>query len=74
MAPGFKKVKIEPDLGKLSGVSAKVPQPEGSIQLKLKKDDNGMEGEIWLPNGIQGEFIWMGKSIELYPGKQKIKM
>ena len=72
-APGFKKVKIEPSLGELTEVNASMPVPDGMITVMLKrKQKNGIEAEITLPENVNGRFIWRGKVTRLHAGKQKI--
>jgi len=74
-APGFKKVKIEPALGELTEVKGSMPVPDGMITVILtRKNKNGIEGEISLPENISGRFIWQGKEIQLHGGKQKINV
>jgi hypothetical protein len=72
-APGFQKVRIEPFLGELKEVKGAMPSPKGTISVKLKrKNKAGIEGEIILPENLNGKFIWNGIEIQLRGGKQKI--
>ncbi len=74
-SPGFKTVKIEPNLGTLTVIECKMPHPKGIIFLTLRKaGDNGIKGEIVLPQDLEGEFLWNGQKIELLSGKQKIDL
>ena len=74
-APGFKKVTIAPALGELNEVSAKMPHPNGEIQVTLKRDGkNKINGEVVLPQQVTGSFVWQGKTIALKGGRQSIKM
>ncbi|MGA7719803.1 MAG: alpha-L-rhamnosidase C-terminal domain-containing protein [Ignavibacteriaceae bacterium] len=73
-SPGFQTVKIEPHLGNLKYIDAKMPYPEGNIEVKLKRKGNdGIEGDIFLPDGVPGKFIWQGKEFLLKPGNQKVE-
>ncbi len=73
--PGFKSVRIEPHLGPLTWVEAKMPHPLGSIEVKLKrKGPNGITGTISLPAGLEGVFIFNGKTIHLKPGSERIEL
>jgi hypothetical protein len=73
--PGFKKVNITPALGKLKEVEGVMPHPLGVISLKLKRTGKeGIQGEISLPEGLDGNFTWNGKTVELKGGSQKIKL
>ncbi|MFN8356594.1 MAG: alpha-L-rhamnosidase N-terminal domain-containing protein [Spirosomataceae bacterium] len=72
--PGFESVKVAPALGELTEVSAKMPHPKGEISLSLKrKGVTGITGEISLPAGTKGKFIWQGKDTELVSGVNKIE-
>jgi alpha-L-rhamnosidase len=72
-APGFKKVKIEPHLGKLTEANGVVPHPLGNIDVKLKrKGSSGITAEITLPRGVSGNFVWNGATVELKAGTQVI--
>jgi len=73
MSAGFKTVIIEPHMGKLEYIEAKMPHFKGDIILKLKrKNKNGIEGIIILPEGLSGKFVWNGKEIRLTGGLHKI--
>jgi len=70
--PGFRKVIIEPALGKLRFIKGEMPHPAGIIFFDLKRKDNdGITGEIKLPDGLNAIFIWKGKTQTIY-GKSKI--
>jgi alpha-L-rhamnosidase len=71
-APGFTTVNIEPALGKLKFIRGMMPHPAGSIIFDLKRTGtDGINGEILLPDGLTGQFIWNGKTIPL-KGKTSI--
>ncbi len=74
-SPGFKTVIIAPHLGRLKFIEAKMPHPNGDILVSLKrKDDNGLEGNVLLPQGLSGIFIWKGKQVQLHSGRQSIAL
>ena len=65
-SPGFKTVEIAPALGKLTFIKGQMPHPAGNIVFDLKrKGINGITGEVVLPEGLTGKFIWNGKTITL---------
>jgi len=65
-SPGFKTVEIEPALGKLTFIKGQLPHPAGMILFDLKRKGNdGIIGEIILPEGLTGIFKWNGKAIDL---------
>jgi len=64
--PGFKSVEIKPALGKLNYIKGEMPHPSGTISFDLKRNgENGITGEIILPDGVSGKLIWNGRSIPL---------
>lgn len=72
-SPGFKTVIIEPQLGELNFIEVKMPHYKGDILVKLKrKGKKGIQGEIVLPKGLTGKFIWNRKEIILKEGKQEV--
>jgi hypothetical protein len=71
---GFKTVEIEPALGKLTFIKGQLPHPSGMIIFDLKRKGNdGITGEITLPEGLTGIFRWNGKTIDL-KGKTAIDL
>ena len=73
--PGFSSVRIEPALGELNEIKASMPHPKGTISLNLKREGSTrIKGEISLPPGLTGKFIWAGKETVLGPGVQKIEL
>ncbi len=69
---GFSKVKISPNLCGLEWVKGKMPHQKGFIEVNFKQVDNGLVGEITLPNGLEGEFEYRGKTQKLSSGKNII--
>jgi alpha-L-rhamnosidase len=73
-SPGFKTVVIEPALGKLTFIKGQLPHPAGMIIFNLKRSGNeGISGEIILPEGLTGTFRWNGKERAL-KGKTEIEL
>jgi hypothetical protein len=71
--PGFKSVRIEPNLGNLKNIDATMPHQLGTIHVKLQKDkENQITGEITLPIHLDGVFIWNGVQRPLRGGTNKI--
>ncbi|MBV9158272.1 MAG: family 78 glycoside hydrolase catalytic domain [Acidobacteriaceae bacterium] len=67
-APGFKRVRIAPNLGALNHVSARMPHPRGEIQVELQKRAGKLVTDVELPAGISGEFSWSGTDRALRSG------
>ncbi len=73
-SPGFKKIEIAPAPGKLNFVKAKMPHPNGMIEVDLKKNEkHGITGYVAIPYGVTGKFIWKGETIFLTGGKTEIE-
>jgi len=73
-SPGFAAVRIEPHLGHLKEVSAKMPHPHGEIAVSLKREGAGIAAEISLPEGVTGSFVWAGEMVELRAGAQAVRL
>ena len=71
-APGFRRVRIEPHLGALKKAAGTVPHPKGEIQVALIRQGEGVQGEVALPMGVDGEFVWRGRRVALKPGRNTI--
>ncbi|MFT3750695.1 MAG: family 78 glycoside hydrolase catalytic domain [Agriterribacter sp.] len=68
-SPQFKTVVIAPHFGKLKSIQAKLPHPRGMIEMNINKTDAGaISGNVRLPNGVNGTFIFNDRSIELTGG------
>lgn len=74
-APGFGKLIIEPHPGGLGFIDAGMPHPKGMITVDLTFGKNGaVKGTVTLPPGLDGIFVWDHQTIDIVPGKQKIKL
>ncbi|MDH6304167.1 alpha-L-rhamnosidase [Parabacteroides sp. PF5-5] len=72
-APGFKKIRIAPSLGKLKEVSGSMPHPFGTVKASYSVDKKGkLTATLSLPSGTSGTFIWKGKEYPLSAGEQQI--
>jgi alpha-L-rhamnosidase len=73
-SPGFKTVEIEPAPGKLTFIKGQIPHPNGIISFDLKRNGtDGIKGDVVLPEGLTGSFIWKGKTIPI-KGKTNIEL
>lgn len=70
---GFKSIKIEPKLGSLNFIDAKIPHPNGVIAVTLRRNGKNLSGRIYLPAEISGTFINGGLQIPLSAGENIIK-
>jgi len=66
-SPGFKTVRIEPHLGTLNNVEARMPHPRGEIVVAYRRRGAGVEVSTTLPPGVTGELIWKGKTYPMAP-------
>jgi hypothetical protein len=65
---------IRPALGELTEVEGVMPHPKGMIRVKLRKTRAGISGEVELPEGVSGRFVYGGKEVELKGGRQTIAL
>ena len=73
-SPGFKTVRIAPCLGPLTWVRASMPHPAGQIAVSLRrKGKTGIAGDVKLPEGLKGTFVWNGRETALEGGLTKIR-
>jgi len=73
-SPGFKTVKIKPNLGQMTNVSGEIPHPKGTIGVDYKVLDNKWNIEINLPDGTKGTLIWKNKTYKLKTGKNTLSI
>lgn len=67
-APGFSRVLIEPNPGELEWLQAAIPHPKGEIHVDFVFENGGISGEIKLPKGLEGRFLWDGEEVWLGSG------
>ena len=73
-APGFKKIRIEPQLGRLQKASGSIPHPSGKIDVSYDLSPGIRKAVIEIPAGTTGVFIWKGKSQPLKPGRSSYNL
>jgi alpha-L-rhamnosidase len=73
-SPGFKTVEIAPALGALQRASGKMPHPAGEISVKLERAGAGARGDVTLPPGVSGRFVWRGRRVRLHPGLNSLEL
>jgi alpha-L-rhamnosidase len=73
-APGYSRVRIAPNLGKLHDLRASVPHPKGVIEVELTLNQGKLTAHVTLPAGTPGEFIWQGQRRELHPGENRLTL
>lgn len=71
--PGFKSVRIEPNLGKLQFAEGQIPHPAGNIAVRFDKTPTGgLKGTVTLPPNLTGTLRFKGKALPLKPGTQQL--
>ena len=73
-APGFQQVSIEPLLDVLEWAEAIVPHPNGEIRVVARRQEETLNLEVALPEGITGTVTWNGVIRELRSGNSKVSM
>ena len=71
-SPGFRTVRIEPNLGPLQRVSGRIAHPAGFIEVRFERSGDSLDGDVDLPAGITGVLSWRGASNPLKEGKQHV--
>ena len=72
--PGFKSIKIAPNLGRLKKINASMPHPEGEIHVDItRKGESGLTGIVYIPMELSGTFHWNGNVLELNGGRQFVE-
>ena len=74
MAAGFKKVRIAPNPGQYRHVRAKMPHPQGTIRLDWQRGDAGITATVELPEHIEGELDWNGRTYALHGGQNRLEL
>jgi hypothetical protein len=72
--PGFRTVRIAPELGDLKRLTIRYPHPLGEIVAHYEVTGSGLHAEITLPAGLSGIFEWQGKSHPLHGGKTTLDL
>lgn len=67
-APFFAKVRVAPSPGGLRRIDSRLPHPKGFIDTAMRFSGDGVSGEIRLPEGVPGTFVWKGREYPLSPG------
>ncbi|MGA2272413.1 MAG: alpha-L-rhamnosidase C-terminal domain-containing protein [Bryobacteraceae bacterium] len=71
-SPGFASVRIAPHPGNLTEVAATFPHPKGAISVTYERQGNHLTGMIVLPEGLDGIYVWNGRTQPLHSGRNEI--
>ena len=72
--PGFRTVRIAPELGDLKKLTVHYPHALGEIVAHYEVTGGGLHAEITLPSGLRGIFEWQGQSHPLSAGKTTLNL
>jgi hypothetical protein len=70
-SPGFKTVRIEPQLGPLTSAKGTMVHPRGEIIVDVTVADGRSAGTITLPDGVSGVLVTDGRETTLKGGTQR---
>lgn len=73
-APGFRRVRIEPHLGKLTHLEAAMPHPAGQIRVSYQRKGDQWLASITLPGNLSGELVWRERSYPLGQGTTVLRL
>ncbi len=73
-APGFRRVRIAPHLGTLDHLDAAMPHGSDEIHVHYERHGQKWTATVTLPAGLDGDFVWLGKTYPLHAGKQELKL
>lgn len=72
--PGFSSVSIMPNMGPIRQAKASMPHPKGMIEVDFaRRGKYGILADITLPEGLEGEFVFRNRRIELQSGRNRIE-
>lgn len=71
--PGFRKVRIEPQIGHLTYVQATLVHPWGEISIHLSLKNSILRAEVTLPNALTGTLVLNATRIPLHGGRQSVE-
>ena len=72
-SPGFGSVRIAPQPGQLNRIDATYPSPRGKIGVNLSfGEEKRATGQVTLPEGMYGEFVWNGQTRTLKSGTNEL--
>jgi len=73
-SPGFQTVRIAPQPGNLQNAKTILPHPLGDIRVEMSFQQKNCSGEVHLPPGITGMFVWQQSAISLHAGNNSIDL
>src|SRR5579872_4022868 len=74
LSAGFESLSIEPNLGTLHRAEVTMPTPKGMVEVEYRRQTNGVEAHIVLPEGTSGRLLWKGRAQSLRSGPQTLTL
>jgi len=74
LKPGFEQVEIAPHWAELEQLEVTMPHHTGEIKMKMTRNSYELNVELTLPETLQGQFLWDGKSRAIKGGYQKFRL
>lgn len=71
-APGFARVEIAPLFGGLHAIDAEVRHPRGVVRVSLRRAGDRLIGGVTLPDGVEAELRWNGRTRVLPGGVSRL--
>lgn len=68
IAPGFSRVRIQPQAPIGESVSGAIPHPKGEIRVSISHNSEGSSGTVFLPPDLLGDLVLDGKTMLLQSG------
>ena len=73
-APGFRKVLITPQMGKMKQICGALTHPDGEIKFDFRNDDGAFHARIVLPENCEGIFRLASYGRLLHPGENELNV
>jgi alpha-L-rhamnosidase len=73
-APGFRRVIVRPFLGGLTRLAGAVPHPRGEVAVTLAVSAGGLDADVSLPDGVEGDLVWGGARRPLPSGRSHVRV
>lgn len=72
--PGFRSIRIDPQLGELTAADGTYPHPAGELTFEFTQKEGELTSKITLPPGTSGTLHWKGQSAVLKAGSQTVTL
>jgi hypothetical protein len=73
-APGYSRLRVEPQLGPLTSLDATAMTPRGAVKVSYRVAGDQLIAVIDRPALLPGVFVWRGKSYPLTKPHTKLEL